>query len=273
MLRRADLRNQIERDRVGERFVLVLFVVERRPAAVDEVALAADAGAAGGLVGADDDAADAAGVVQRLHGDDHLRGRAVRAGDDALVVLDGVRDSLPESPAAPSGPSASSRFRRRRRSRARRPRGRSPWPPGRACCRSPGRCPRTPRASAPSTVCFLPVNSIVLPAERAEARNVIFSCGKSRSSSMVRMSWPTAPVAPTMAIESNTEESPRVGAASRAVEDRRCPHRLGGRSFAIRTSVARRSSIGALAVPTAKCRLARVQRGDNRLLASDGAVR
>ena len=55
-----------------------------------------------------------------------------------------------------------------------------------------------------STVCFLPLNSIVLPAQRAEARNVIFSCGKSRSSSMLRMSWPTAPVAPTMAIVSNT---------------------------------------------------------------------
>ena len=49
------------------------------------------------------------------------------------------------------------------------------------------------------------MNSIVLPAERAEARNVIFSNGNSRSSSMLRMSWPTAPVAPTMAIESNTD--------------------------------------------------------------------
>ena len=90
MLGRADLRNEIERDRMGERLVLVLFVVERGLAAVDQVALAADARAAGGLVGADDDAADAAGVVQRLHGDDHLRGRAVRAGDDALVILNGL---------------------------------------------------------------------------------------------------------------------------------------------------------------------------------------
>ena len=63
VLGRADLRNEIERDRVGKRFVLMLFVFERGLAAVDQVALAADAGAAGGLVGADDDAADAAGIV------------------------------------------------------------------------------------------------------------------------------------------------------------------------------------------------------------------
>ena len=41
VLRRADLWNEIERDRMSKRFVLVLLAVERGPAAVDEIALAA----------------------------------------------------------------------------------------------------------------------------------------------------------------------------------------------------------------------------------------
>src|SRR4051794_28781262 len=67
----------------------MLFAIERGFAAGDQFALAAHTGAAGGLVGADDDAANAASIVQRLHGDDHLGRRTVRAGDDALM-LEGV---------------------------------------------------------------------------------------------------------------------------------------------------------------------------------------
>jgi hypothetical protein len=46
------------------------------------------------LVGTHDDATDAAYVVERLHGDDHLRGRAVGAGDDAFVIANRVRVDL-----------------------------------------------------------------------------------------------------------------------------------------------------------------------------------
>ena len=48
------------------------------------------------LIGRDDDALDPRGVVQRLERDDHLRGRAIRVGDDVLraIALDRLRVHL-----------------------------------------------------------------------------------------------------------------------------------------------------------------------------------
>jgi hypothetical protein len=71
-----------------ETLVLVRLLAEVRPRALFQVAAADQAGAAGGLVGADHDPADPRGVVQRLDRHDHLRGRAVGAGDDPLVFAD-----------------------------------------------------------------------------------------------------------------------------------------------------------------------------------------
>src|SRR5688500_18318673 len=50
-----------------------------------------------------------------------------------------------------------------------------------------------------STVYVLPMNSTVLPAERADASSFRFLMGNLRSARTLRNSWPTAPVAPTMA--------------------------------------------------------------------------
>ncbi len=68
----------------------MLFAVQSGAGALLQIALPGNAGAARGLVRADDDAADAGRVVQRLQCHDQLRGRAVRAGDDSLM-LEGVR--------------------------------------------------------------------------------------------------------------------------------------------------------------------------------------
>src|SRR5471032_1639265 len=51
-----------------------------------------------------------------------------------------------------------------------------------------------------STVCGLPLNESVLPAERAEASSFREATGKFRRSRTRRISTPTAPVAPTMAM-------------------------------------------------------------------------
>jgi len=55
-----------------------------------------------------------------------------------------------------------------------------------------------------STRYFSPAKRISLPAERAEARNLIRWKGNLRSSSSWRMIVPTAPVAPTTATDSYT---------------------------------------------------------------------
>ena len=90
VLGRADLRDAVEGDRVGERFVIVLFASQVGFRAVDQIARASDACSACRLIRADDDALDFASVVQRLQRLDHLRRRAVRTGNDALMLLDGV---------------------------------------------------------------------------------------------------------------------------------------------------------------------------------------
>ena len=55
-------------------------------------------------------------------------------------------------------------------------------------------------AFSSSTVYGLPLNSSVLPAERAEASSFREATGKFRRSRTRRISTPTAPVAPTMAM-------------------------------------------------------------------------
>ena len=51
--------------------------------------------------------------------------------------------------------------------------------------------------SASSTSISWPRNGSFLPSDRAEAKNRTLVAGKSRSSSSVRITWPTCPVAPT----------------------------------------------------------------------------
>ena len=86
VLERADLRDQVERDRIIEGFVRVVLTIKKRAAAGDQVFLALHACPTSGLVSAHHDTANLASVVQRLHGQYHLRDGAVGAGEDALVV-------------------------------------------------------------------------------------------------------------------------------------------------------------------------------------------
>ncbi len=94
MFRRADVRNQVEGDVVGEGFVRMRFTVQLGVSSLLQVALAGDARAAGGLVRADDDARHAGGIVQRLERHDHLGRRTVGAGDDPVMLVDGLRVHL-----------------------------------------------------------------------------------------------------------------------------------------------------------------------------------
>ncbi len=59
--------------------------------------------------------------------------------------------------------------------------------------------PEKSAVSASSTSIARPFHSIVVPAEREEAKKRISSTGKSRSMRIARMTVPTCPVAPTMA--------------------------------------------------------------------------
>src|SRR5205814_1626832 len=58
-----------------------------------------------------------------------------------------------------------------------------------------------------STGYVLPLNSIVLPALRSDARNLMQRRGNCRSTSTCRMTSPTAPVAPTTATLGNTSKT------------------------------------------------------------------
>src|SRR5262249_27988230 len=82
----ADVWNQVEGDVVSEGFVFVLTAGKLGLRAPFQIAATGQAGAAGGLIGADDHSLYAGCIVQRFDGDDQLSGRAVRAGDYALVV-------------------------------------------------------------------------------------------------------------------------------------------------------------------------------------------
>ena len=94
MLLGTYLRDQVEGDRVGEGAVFKTAVGNRGFGRLDEFFLPRDPRTAGSLVGANHHAADAARVVQRFHGEHHLRGRTVGTGDDALVVADRLRVHL-----------------------------------------------------------------------------------------------------------------------------------------------------------------------------------
>ena len=59
--------------------------------------------------------------------------------------------------------------------------------------------PEKSAVSASSTVIARPRHSIVDPAERDDAKKRMSSTGKSRSSSIERITVPTWPVAPTIA--------------------------------------------------------------------------
>src|SRR5262245_37960018 len=60
-----------------------------------------------------------------------------------------------------------------------------------------------------STVYFLPANSTGFPADFSDARNLMVLTGKARSTSTRRIKSPTAPVAPTTAKFTATEEPPQ----------------------------------------------------------------
>ena len=57
--------------------------------------------------------------------------------------------------------------------------------------------PEGSAVAASSTRIWRPPKSILVPADRADAKNLSSACGKSRSNNSVRMTLPTMPVAPT----------------------------------------------------------------------------
>ena len=82
----VDVGDEVEGDALRKLLLLDLLQrVERLGLAV-ELVHAVLAGAGDRLVGRDDDALDGGVVMQGLEGDDELRGRAVRVGDDALLL-------------------------------------------------------------------------------------------------------------------------------------------------------------------------------------------
>ena len=68
--------------------------------------------------------------------------------------------------------------------------------------------------SASSTSISWPRNGSLRPCERADAKNRTLVAGKSRSSSNLRITWPTWPVAPTIPIDNpvapNLTSCPRI---------------------------------------------------------------
>src|SRR3546814_10068602 len=80
----VDVRDDVEGDLLGELPVLLRIADEDRAGLLEQFVHAFLARARHRLIGRYDDALDAGRVVQRLQRDDHLGGRAVRVGDDAL---------------------------------------------------------------------------------------------------------------------------------------------------------------------------------------------
>src|SRR6185295_8572025 len=74
---------------MGKGAVFVVFLGQERAGTFDQLLAAGQSCAARGLIGADDDAPHAGSIVQWLERHHHLRGRAVRAGDDALMLMKG----------------------------------------------------------------------------------------------------------------------------------------------------------------------------------------
>ena len=63
-------------------------LVQQRVGLVEKLVDSAAPGPGDSLVGGDDEALDAGGVVERLQRDDHLHRRAVRVGDDPVVSVE-----------------------------------------------------------------------------------------------------------------------------------------------------------------------------------------
>ena len=167
---------------------------------------AGQARAARGLISADDHAANPGRVVQRLESHDHLRRRAIRAGDDSLVLErrfgihfgnhqrhlglhPPIAAFIDDDAAALDGPGRkiAGHFVRR------------------AADRQIDAVERF--GSELFDRMLLAGERTVLPAERAEARNLMRRMGNLRSSNSRKIIVPTAPVAPTTAIVSNTAKN------------------------------------------------------------------
>ncbi len=83
--------DDVEGDLLGELDRLIGLADEDVAALLEQFVHARFAGARDRLVGGDDDALDRRGVVEGLQRDHHLRGRAVRVGDDILLRVAGER--------------------------------------------------------------------------------------------------------------------------------------------------------------------------------------
>ena len=86
-----DVGNDVESDGLAEDARFLAPVHVDRAGVVEQLVHRLLAGAGGRLVSRDDDALDPRAVVQRLQGDDHLGGRAVRVGDDIPRPIAGDR--------------------------------------------------------------------------------------------------------------------------------------------------------------------------------------
>ena len=84
----VDVRDDVEGDLLGELHRLVGIADEDVAALLEQLVHARLAGAGDRLVGRDDDPLDRRRVVQRLQRHHHLRGRAIRVGDDVLAPIE-----------------------------------------------------------------------------------------------------------------------------------------------------------------------------------------
>ena len=82
------MRNDVERDLLGEFFRVRAVTDEDVAALLEQFIHALFASARDGLVGRDNDARDLGIIVQRLQRDDELGRRAVRVRNDILALID-----------------------------------------------------------------------------------------------------------------------------------------------------------------------------------------
>ena len=85
----VDMRNDVERDLLGESLPLDRRIHVDRAGLIEQLVHRLAAGAGDGLVGGDDDAPDARNVMQRLQRHHHLHGGAIRIGDDVAPGIAG----------------------------------------------------------------------------------------------------------------------------------------------------------------------------------------
>ena len=170
------------------------------------------------LVGADDHSPDPEGVVQGFQGHDHLDGRAIGVGDDALVLGDVVRIDLGDDQrnlrVHPEGARIVDDHRAGLRGdRAELPRDRS----GRARKDDVDALER--RGNERLDRIRLPLEVNRLPALRSEARNLIEPTGNDRSTSRRIITSPTAPLAPTTATLFTATSQPLDGSTPQAIAE------------------------------------------------------